>query len=100
MVRALLPGDARKPSGCQRLLQKKDRVQKITSKPSGRWQDRERRHYAHMTMNEEEQRIEGLIERAEAGDEEATGILLEMIEELLAQGIGVPASILRRVTLH
>ncbi len=51
-------------------------------------------------MNEEEQRIEGLIERAEAGDEEATGILLDMIEELLTHGIGVPASVLQRVTLH
>lgn len=82
------------------LLQKKDRVQKITSEQPRRWQDRGRRHYAHVTMNEEEQRIEGLIKRAEAGDEEATGILLEMIEELLAQGIGVPASILQRTTLH
>lgn len=51
-------------------------------------------------MNEEEQSIEGLIERAEAGDEEATGILLDRIEELLAQGIGVPPSILQRTTLH
>ncbi len=42
-------------------------------------------------MNEEQQEIEALIAQAQAGDETASEVLLGVIEDMLVEGIGLPA---------
>ncbi|MBW7925463.1 MAG: hypothetical protein H3C59_12080 [Burkholderiaceae bacterium] len=42
-------------------------------------------------MGEEQQRIDALIRQAQAGNETARDELLGIIEEMLAEGIGLPS---------
>lgn len=67
-----------------------DTVRNITLSRAARWQHRKDSRPAGFDMDQEEQKIEALIDQAQTGDETAREALLGMIEEMLAEGIGAP----------
>jgi len=65
-------------------------MRNVTTSKAGRWQHRNDPPPAEFAMDEEHQEIETLVDRAQAGDEIAREALLGVIEEMLAEGIGLP----------
>ncbi len=73
-----------------RLLQESYTVRNVTTSQSGRWQHHTHQRPGGLPMGEEQSRIDALVAQAQAGDEAAGDELLVIIEEMLAEGIGLP----------
>lgn len=73
------------------LLQESYIVRNVTTSQAGRWQHHTHQRPAGLPMGEQQHGIDALIAEAQAGDETARDELLVIIEEMLAEGIGLPA---------